>query len=436
VGTIQTLADVIGLIRRRMLLILAIALPGALISLHLALGQAHVWESAAVIQIETPQVLDPARDLPTATTSQRLQLIEQRLLSRQALLDLIARHGLFADQPALTESERVARMRESIQLVPVAPGGAAIGGTDLSALVIVVRLGDPAAAAAVANEMAEAVIAMGAAAELARIDETLAFYTAEQARIADALEAAEARINAFKNENLESLPEALTSRREELGRLDERLREIDRRLLELGGERDAIAAGGTLREVERRRLAAIEAQIEVLGEERRLVSGRREVVEAALARAPAVEIELAALTRELQQIQEQYAVVVRRLAEAETSRKLAEAQQGERFTLLERAVPPEYPLRSARRRILALGVGLSGALALMLAFAAELLHPVLRTPAQMARAVGLTPVVAIPMIEGPGDVRRRQLRRLLGLAMIAAAALAAMAMLAAAAMPG
>ncbi len=433
-GTIQTLEDVIGLIRRRMLLILAVALPGALVSLYLALQLPHVWEAAAVIQIETPQVADPARDLPTATTSQRLQLIEQRLLSRAALNELIARHGLFADLPALTESERIVLMRESIQLVPVAPGGAAIGGTDLSALVIIVRLGDPQVAAAVANEMAESVIAMGATAQIARIDETLAFFAAEQARIGEELAAAEARINAFKNANLESLPEALASRREEIGRLDEGLREIDRKLIELQSERDTVAAGPNLRAVERRQIEALDGQIAVLREERALLAQRRDELAEAIGRAPSVEIELARLARELQQIQEQYAVVVRRLAEVETSRKLAEAAQGERFTLLEPAVPPEYPLRSERRKTLVLGVGASGALALLLALVADLRHPVLRTPGQMTRAVGLTPVVAIPYIEGRGAGLRRTALRLLGLAMIAAAALAAMAMVAAAAL--
>jgi hypothetical protein len=72
---------------------------------------------------------------------------------------------------------------------------------------------------------------------------------------------------------------------------------------------------------------------------------------------PEVERALAAFQRQLDQLQGQYDVVTRRLAEADTARKLEERQQAERFALLERAVVPEQPVSGGRRTMAGGGAG-------------------------------------------------------------------------------
>ena len=111
-GNIQTLEDVIALLRRRKWLVVPVFLLGALLSLAAALARPQVYESVAVIQVEMPLVAQARVPLPSAQgPSQSLQQIEQRLMARDNVLGLIARYGLFDDAPGLTQLERIAALR-------------------------------------------------------------------------------------------------------------------------------------------------------------------------------------------------------------------------------------------------------------------------------------------------------------------------------------
>ena len=67
----------------------------------------------------------------------------------------------------------------------------------------------------------------------------------------------------------------------------------------------------------------------------------------------------------LQQLQGQYDNVTQRMAEAETTQRLAERQQSERFTLLDRALSPDYASGGGKKKIAIAGAvaSLLGAIA-------------------------------------------------------------------------
>ncbi|MFD1807705.1 hypothetical protein ACFSHQ_04630 [Gemmobacter lanyuensis] len=64
-----------------------------------------------------------------------------------------------------------------------------------------------------------------------------------------------------------------------------------------------------------------------------------------------MERQLGAYDRQLQQLQSQYEAATARKAEAETSLRLEEENHSEHFTLLERAIVPEYPAGGGARRL-------------------------------------------------------------------------------------
>jgi tyrosine-protein kinase Etk/Wzc len=66
--------------------------------------------------------------------------------------------------------------------------------------------------------------------------------------------------------------------------------------------------------------------------------------------------------------------------------------------LLERAVTPEYATSGGGRKLAAMGAVASLGLALVVAFLADMLRPVIRTEAQMLRELDLRPVVSIPEV--------------------------------------
>lgn len=420
-GNLQTLGDVIGLLRRRALVILAVTLLGCVLTVAYVMSLPRSYTSTAVIQVESPRVADPvAREVAGGPTSFRIQIIEQQIMTREAMLSLIRRHGLEDDMAGLSEAQRVFVMRSSIRVQNVGSGPSVAGGTDVSALVVNATFADPGVAAALANDVADQIIALGTAREIARIDEARAFFGAEEARIAAEIVALEAEITRFKIDNVDSLPESLAPRREEATRLDDALRTLATRRIELDSQREALLSQGNLRTVGQRQVDLLNGQIALIDEQMSALQARRSAIEAAFARAPGIEQALSGYARAMQQLSDRYSVTTRRLAEAETSRKLAENQQTEQLTMLERAEPPMYPDGSGRRRTAVMGAAGALMAGLALAVALDLANPVLRTAGQVERAVGLRPFVAIPYIP---SARERVRRRVLRVAAIGAVAL-------------
>jgi Mg2+/Co2+ transporter CorC len=85
-------------------------------------------------------------------------------------------------------------------------------------------------------------------------------------------------------------------------------------------------------------------------------------------------------------------------------------QQAERFTLLERAIVPESAMGGGNKKLAVAGAAASLILGLVLAFVMDLIHPVVRTAAQMERQLDLRPVVSIPEIK-PERAKRKPLLR-------------------------
>ena len=100
------------MIWRRLPLVLTIGLLGVLISFYLIVSSPRIYEASAVIQLDMPAAIDPASD-SSLPASRRVQLIEQRLMARQNLRDMIKRLKLFADTPGLSESQQLTALRRS-----------------------------------------------------------------------------------------------------------------------------------------------------------------------------------------------------------------------------------------------------------------------------------------------------------------------------------
>lgn len=430
-GNIYSLADVLALIRRRILPIMAITLLGSLLTLLAVTRQAHVYESYAVLQVELPRVsAQAATNDAVSRSSQRLQLLQQELTSRDSMLRLIADHGLFRDLAMLTETQRIRLLQQSIRIDTIRAGQATYGlEQPVSALVIVVQLGSPTQAAAVANDLAQRVLATTDQRQSERVQETLDFYAGQDARLGNAIAALETEITAYKNANIDSLPEGLQARHEEMSRLDDTLRDLERQVLTLDQELAVLMARpGTPRAIELRQMESLRNQITSLQAQQRVLQTRRQAVDAAINQAPAVETQLGTFARRLQQLQDQYSVINRQRAEAETSQRLDNERQTERFQLLEAALPPDYAMASSRRKMMVFGVFGSLMAGLGLALALELMNPVLRSSRQVERALNLRPFIAIPELAGPGDRGRRFLHRAAALLMLVLAALTAWAL--------
>jgi len=227
-------------VRRRIGMVLAIFVVGAILSAGVAYVLPPVYESTAKILVESQQIpVDLARSTVTASAAERLQLIEQRLMTRENLLDIAERLDLFADRPGLTPTEKVDRIRDatSFDSVPFNDNPRYRGPEVLSAFTITYASDKAAQAARVANEYVTMVLEQNLRTRNKRAAETKDFFSAEVKRLAGELGTLEARIAAYKQEHEAALPESQEFRLNELSGLQERSFEREQRRLRLEEER-------------------------------------------------------------------------------------------------------------------------------------------------------------------------------------------------------
>jgi polysaccharide biosynthesis transport protein len=247
-----------GVLRRRLLVMLLAfaALAGAAFAVALLLPP--VFQSQARIIVESQQIpADLVRSTVTGLADERLQVIEQRITTRDVLLGLVERFKLFADE-RLTPTELVEEMRSRIAIERFELGSVGRRSRP-DALTIGFTVGfedrSPQIAARVANELVTLILAEDVKSRTSRASETTRFLEREADRRRKELVIIEAQISASKLANDSALPEKLPFLMTQLERAKNELATLERdiyatheqqRLLELElNVRRAGSYGGT-----------------------------------------------------------------------------------------------------------------------------------------------------------------------------------------------
>ena len=103
------------MVRRRFWLIVRLTVLGCVAALLYALSQAHEYTSQAVLQVEDAKVADAlAPPTVSGADARQLQIVEQRVMSHDAILDMAAEVGV------LDELGGFAGQREGVGSAPVA----------------------------------------------------------------------------------------------------------------------------------------------------------------------------------------------------------------------------------------------------------------------------------------------------------------------------
>lgn len=404
-GPIQTLEEIRRWLIRRSGLIVLVAVVVSTLGIMFAMNSDRVYRASAVIQVLNP-VIDPREAPGSNTVTRRVQAIEQRLMARENLLALGETHGMF-DGFEGSPTERMLMMRQSISIEAVAAAQAGFTRDgSISALIISASAGEPEAAAALANDLADDVVRENASTRRERAQAALRFFSSEEQRIDGLIMELEAEIGAFQGLNDAFMPGTLSLRREEMGRLTESRLEIERELVQARGELASLDAGGG-RAVTLRRVAQLTDLIAQRTREVDALTGRIDEIQGLFQRGSEVDRELSSMNRRMTQLQTQLTSAVERRREAEIGARLEGDDQSERFLLLEAALPPDYPVSRSRKLIVMAAVVAGAVLGLGMAFLAEWLNPVLRTAAMMERELQLRPVISIPF-QMPSRERRRR----------------------------
>lgn len=224
-----SLNDYIGVLKRRALLIGLSFTAIFGVSLMVALAIPPIYDSTGTILVESQQI---SADLVSANNStfadERIEIIRQRVMTREHLMRIIDKYQLFADEgKLLTVSEKVDEMRSAINVELV---NAAVKGR--GQVTIAFRLSfehkRPEVANQVANELVTLFLDENIKQRTERANETTEFLTQEANKLRVELEILENRLADFKQTNSSALPEHQELRMNMLSRTEIELKEVDR----------------------------------------------------------------------------------------------------------------------------------------------------------------------------------------------------------------
>jgi uncharacterized protein involved in exopolysaccharide biosynthesis len=208
---------------------LAIFLVGATVAMTLP----PVYESRTTILIEEQQIPpDFVRTTVTGYADQRIQSLNQQILSRTRLLEIIKQFNLYADmQEKFTQEEIIAKMRDNIKidLISVDTGGQRKkpGGGMAIAFTIAYRGRSPATVQKVAGTLASFYLQENLKIREQQAKTTTQFLEAELKGIQERIKDLGQQISEFKLTQGEIVPELQQFNRSQVERLEKEIDQIN-----------------------------------------------------------------------------------------------------------------------------------------------------------------------------------------------------------------
>lgn len=211
---------------RRLPWLILFVLAGAGAGVYYATTLPSVYESSARMIVEAGQIPDElaASTVRTAATEQ-ISIIEQRILTREVLLELANRMNIYPDADArIAASDKIADLRDRIDI------RLSGGGRSAQAMLVYVSFRDSDAqrAARVTNEIVTLILEENVKMRTTVSGQTLEFFSQEVDRLGQEMSRVSARMLAFQEQNLDALPDSLDFRRARQAQVQERLTQLDR----------------------------------------------------------------------------------------------------------------------------------------------------------------------------------------------------------------
>ena len=357
-------ADYVGALRRRWKVAAATAAVIALIGVGTAVLWPPTYRSTATILIEQQEIpQDLVRSTITSFADQRIQLINQRVMTTVNLLQIIREHGLYAEDFDRKPREAIIeRMRKDIKLDMISANVVdPRSGQPTSATIAFTLSYDnrsPQVAARVANQITSLYLQGNSENRRQQAAEASTFLADETKRLSVEIATLEGRLAEFKQANVDKLPELaglnqqfLTRAEQDLSdvqrqrsMLDERRAYLTAQLGQLSPNRETSTPEGDITMEPAERLHSLEAYLANVGgvytadhpdvvRTRKAIASLRAQLGTAGQSAADIEAELAALRAQQSELRQRYepqhpdVVRVEHQIEAAVAR-LREAQAG------------------------------------------------------------------------------------------------------------
>lgn len=234
------LAFYLALFLRRLHYFLIFAVAGTAIGVALALTLPPSYQAGARLVVESEQIPDElAASTVRTEASEQLQIIQQRILTRDTLLEMANRLDIYDAVPPserLRPDEIVEDLRSRIRIRTTGGRG--------SATLVNISFTAPSSnlAAQVTNEVVTAMLEENVRMRTGVSGQTLEFFEQEVQRLDEELANRGAQIIAFQEANRDALPESLVFRRGQLAAAQERLLQLTREEAALNDRRKGLVS--------------------------------------------------------------------------------------------------------------------------------------------------------------------------------------------------
>ena len=228
------LSSILGILKRRALYFLVPAILIMAGGSTVVMLLPAIYRSQATILVESQQIpSELVRSTVTALADERLQVIQQKTISRDNVLALAKKFSLFQNKTDISASELADMVRERVEIAQInlsKTGRRA--ATDKLVITFTVSYEDenPQRAAGVANELVTSILTADAQARVTQAADTSRFLDEESKRLASSLAEVEDEISKLRLENSKSLPEKLSFNMSLNERLEKDITDIDREL--------------------------------------------------------------------------------------------------------------------------------------------------------------------------------------------------------------
>jgi len=370
------------------------------------------YQSEGKILVESQQIpVDLVRPTVTAPASERIAMIQQRVMTRENLLKIVDKYQMFADQrDKLSRTDMLDLMRANTVIKPIA-----IDAQGQQNLTVALTVGftdrRPDIATKVANELVTLFLSEDARNRTNRATETTKFLAQE--------------VDKLQTE-LNSIDEKLIDSRRQAPVAEGALPQLT--LLKAELAQKAAVYSATHPEVKRLKaqIEALEkAPIAVAQAPATAVAQAPATLDGPLAQANPANQPLGMLMLQRMSIQQNLETTSQKLAAARRGENLERDQFSERLEVLEQAVTPQRPIKPKRPQLIAFAF----AAAIMAGFAGiwtvESIDKTVRSSRDLSTVTTGRLMVSIPYLATQAELQKKNSRIVFVIGVIVAALLVA-----------
>jgi len=396
------LSHFLGILKRRALYGVGAFSLVLLIGTFITAIQRPIYQAQGKILVESQEIpTDLVRPTVTQTANERIQVIQQRIMTRDNLLSLVNKYKMFAREQqwmSATDILDLMRQRTQFELVDInstsgtnaAPGRPGIkqpGRSEVTTIAFTVSFDyeNPEITARVVNDFLTLILSEDARNRTNSATETTTFLTRESQRLQAELAAIEIQITENTKSNADPT----------VGTTDPAKLQI----IELTKLKEELAQKSSIYSAEHPLIKALKKKVAAM--------------EQLVAQTPSPS----QANRGLVELQRQATITERNLEE--TNKKLDEArlgeklerdQQSERLQVIEQPMQPQTPIKPNRIKLLALSFSLAMAAGAGAVFAAESLDKSIRNSRELLGVANGRMIVSIPYIATRSEAVRRRNR--------------------------